>query len=62
MGELMLKYELTLIVNSSVKGEEKDKLVERIEKIVKALDGKVVESLDEDEFIFKLKEEIEKRM
>lgn len=37
----MQKYEVTLMVNSEVKGEAKDKLIERMEKIVKALGGKM---------------------
>lgn len=37
----MNKYELTILISSSIKGEAKDKLTDKIEKIVKAVSGKV---------------------
>jgi small subunit ribosomal protein S6 len=40
------KYDLTLVLNSEVKDEAKDKFVEKIEKVLKALSGSVVKSQD----------------
>lgn len=42
----MQKYDLTIMLGVSVKGEAKDKLIERLEKNVKAADGKVVKTTE----------------
>jgi len=39
-------YDLTIMVSPQVKDEAKDKLVEKLEKIVKALDGSVKKTLE----------------
>ena len=40
------KYDLTLILAPSVKDEAKDKFVEKIEKVMKALGGVVEKTMD----------------
>lgn len=40
------KYELTIMVKSDVKDEAREKLVEKLEKTVKALEGKVVKTME----------------
>lgn len=40
------KYDLTIILNAGVKDEAKDKFVEKLEKILKALDGQVTKTME----------------
>jgi small subunit ribosomal protein S6 len=40
------KYDLTLVLRAGVKDEAKDKFVEKIEKTVKALEGKVIKVME----------------
>jgi small subunit ribosomal protein S6 len=40
------KYDLTLVLKAEVKDEAKDKFVEKMEKVLKALSGSVVKTQD----------------
>jgi small subunit ribosomal protein S6 len=40
------KYDLTLILKSDIKDEAKDKFVEKLEKTLKALDGRVEKTME----------------
>lgn len=42
----MKSYDLTIMLKSEVKDEAKDKLVEKLEKTVKALEGSVKKTLE----------------
>lgn len=43
---MMTKYDLTLVLRTDLKDEAKEKFLEKIEKTVKALEGKVLKSLE----------------
>jgi small subunit ribosomal protein S6 len=40
------KYDLTVVLKSDVKDEAKDKFIEKIEKVVKALSGRVEKTME----------------
>ncbi len=57
----MSNYDLTIILKSEVKDEAKDKFVEKLEKTLKALDGRVEKTMEmgKKQLAYKLKGQTE---